>query len=62
MKAQWVRVADVLVFGPFMIWAGAITSDPLARYGLWALGAGTIVYNGRNWLKIRAEPVNESSL
>ena len=55
IKAQSVRVADVLVVGPFMIWAGNELgrTKGLPGWLLLAMGVGTIVYNGNNWLQIR---------
>lgn len=43
---------DVLVFGPLMIYAGVTTPPPRnwLKYSLIALGIGTIIYNGRNYL------------
>lgn len=51
MKPQAVRVADVFLIGPAMIWAGLDISPPRwLRWGLVAAGVGTIVYNARNYL------------
>lgn len=54
-KTQIVRVLDVLVIGPLMIYAGVTTPPPKnwLKYSLIALGAATIVYNGQNWLANR---------
>lgn len=54
MKAQSVRLLDVFVFGPVMLWAGLQRGalPPWARHALIALGIGTVVYNGRNYLAI----------
>lgn len=51
MKAQWVRLADVFFIGPLMIWGG-LKIKGVGGYTLAALGAGTIVYNGRNYLRL----------
>ncbi len=50
-KSQAVRLLDVFVFGPFMIWAGvrASTLPDVARGGLVVLGLGTMGYNLRNY-------------
>jgi hypothetical protein len=55
MKTQTIRVADVLVIGPLMVWAGLKlrAEHPVAGSALALMGAGTVVYNGRNWLKHR---------
>jgi hypothetical protein len=52
-KTQAVRVADVLLIGPLMILVGARCGPKLARRGLVAAGAATIVYNARNLAKHR---------
>ena len=55
-KSQPVRLVDVFLLGPFMVWSG----DTLAKAGhkragvVMALsGVATVVYNGRNYLRIR---------
>ena len=57
-KSQWVRLLDVFVLGPFMIWYALATvpatQEEDGRYGVAALalfvaGVLTIVYNGINW-------------
>lgn len=54
-KAQWIRVADVVLVGPLMIWGGAALArrSSLAGAVLAALGVATIVFNGRNYLLVR---------
>lgn len=56
MKTQNVRLFDVLVLGPFMVWAGykARGIPGWARAGIVAAGVGTIVYNGKNYLEAQA--------
>jgi len=51
MKPQLIRLADVLVLGPFMMYSGARKSTLPAffRAGLVAAGALTVIYNGRNY-------------
>ena len=51
MKSQAVRLVDVFVLGPFMIWMASRPSDapPLARAALGVSGLLTIAYNGENW-------------
>jgi hypothetical protein len=51
MKAQNVRLFDVFILGPFMIWAGMQLKDDWAKAAMIAAGAGTIVYNGQNYLR-----------
>ncbi len=56
-KAQAVRLADVFVLGPFMIWFSTRARDvpDAARIGMVAAGLGTILYNGSNYLKTQKE-------
>lgn len=51
-NVQIVRLADVFLIGPFLIYAG--TKKHLAksiRLGLIGIGVGTILYNGYNYMK-----------
>ncbi len=52
-KAQWVRLLDVFVYGPFLLilafWP-ALAATPWASILLIIMGATTVTYNGRNWL------------
>ena len=53
MKSQGVRLLDVLVLGPFMVWASGRRELPeWARAGLAISGALTIVYNADNYIKV----------
>jgi hypothetical protein len=54
MKPQTIRLYDVLVIGPVMIWGGwkLLDEQPFLGSFLLASGMGTIVYNGRNYLKV----------
>lgn len=56
-KSQWVRLLDVFVLGPFMIWYALLTAGEQdlpagAALVLFISGVLTIVYNGFNWLQI----------
>ncbi len=55
LKAQWIRLADVLIIGPLMIWGGVALTKRSPVWGviLGAMGFGTIWFNGRNWWLIR---------
>lgn len=46
-KSADVRLLDVFVLGPFMIWFGLTARgvSPLARSAMVVAGIGTIVYN-----------------
>lgn len=51
-NVQLVRLADVFVIGPFLIYAGTQKELPKnIKAGLIAIGIGTIFYNGYNYLK-----------
>jgi hypothetical protein len=56
-KSQWVRLLDVFILGPFMIWYAIATyADTTlskeAPIALFISGVLTILYNGLNWLRI----------
>jgi hypothetical protein len=55
VKPQLVRLADVFFIGPLMIWGG-LKIRGLGGYTLAGLGAATIWYNGRNYLRARNRP------
>lgn len=56
VKSQWVRLMDIFIYGPLLIWAGSTQikdgkySD-FIRVMLIFFGATTISYNLRNYLK-----------
>jgi hypothetical protein len=52
MKAQWVRVADVVLVGPVMIVAARQVRGSLGT-ALAVFGWLTILYNGLNWWRIK---------
>lgn len=47
---QAVRLVDVLLLGPFMVWAGLNHPAELAKLGLVIAGVATIAFNGANYL------------
>ena len=49
MKTQTIRLLDVFVLGPFMIWAATQLRNENARVAMLAAGVGTIVYNWENY-------------
>ena len=51
-KAQEIRLLDVLVLGPLMLWFGfqARGMPDWARIAMLVSGAGTILFNWRNYL------------
>ena len=53
-KGQAIRLFDVFLLGPWLIWLGARERGQLSdleRAALVAVGSGTIVFNGRNYLR-----------
>jgi hypothetical protein len=54
MKAQAVRILDVALIGPLMVWGGVQLrkAHPLRGDLLTLLGIATVWYNGRNYLLI----------
>jgi len=52
MKPQLVRLADVFVVGPLMVWGGVELSrrNRAAGNALIGMGVLTVLYNGRNYL------------
>lgn len=52
-KNQQVRLLDVFLLGPFMVWFGVKAQNigPLPKALMVISGIGTIVYNGNNYLK-----------
>ena len=54
MKGQAVRVLDVVVLGPVLMWLASQRRPlpPGERATLWVIGAGTVLYNLSNYLEI----------
>ena len=51
-KSQFVRLIDVFVIGPMLIYAGTFKTLPLyLRLFLVIVGILTITYNGNNYLR-----------
>lgn len=53
MKTQMIRLLDVFVIGPLMIYTGLRTNKPLLRNSMFVLGLATILYNGNNYIKYK---------
>lgn len=50
-SVQQVRLLDVFVVAPFLFYVGTRKELPQAlRIGLIALGAATLIYNGKNYI------------
>lgn len=56
MKGQGVRLVDVFVIGPYMVYAAAKRErlSDMDRLVLGVTGALTILYNGQNYMRHRA--------
>ena len=50
VKSQLVRVLDIFIYGPFLIWVSTRVEQDWIKIILVFLGATTIAYNLRNWL------------
>ncbi|UCC74093.1 MAG: hypothetical protein JSV86_05910 [Gemmatimonadota bacterium] len=58
LKAQWIRLADVVLIGPAMIGGGVLSwrsGHPLLGGLLATLGVLTIAFNAYNFLALGAE-------
>ena len=64
MKSQQVRLFDIWVLGPAMMYiASARRLSQLQRVALFAAGAGTILYNWRNYAELaQKSPELETSI
>lgn len=49
-KSQNIRLLDVFIIGPLMIYA-AKTNKPIVKYSMIGLGIATILYNLNNYLR-----------
>ena len=54
-KSQQVRLYDVFLVAPFLFYAGnkATGLALWERYGIYLIAAGTLIYNGSNYLRNR---------
>ncbi len=51
VKSQFVRILDIAVWGPLVIWAGVLVKEPKwVKWLLVLIGSATIAYNLRNYL------------
>ena len=50
IKSQLIRLGDIFLFGPFLIWTATQVEYWWAKVILIAFGASTMAYNARNWL------------
>jgi len=57
LKPQGVRLIDVFVLGPFMVWSAVElrrNSKPVSGYAMLLAGVATVLYNGHNYLEVEA--------
>jgi hypothetical protein len=52
--AQIIRILDVFVIGPAMLFASKKVSSPILKSILAISGVATTYYNGRNWILVNA--------
>lgn len=51
-KSQLVRFLDITIIGPMLlVWAYRGRLSTMERFLMGVIGAGTVIYNGRNYLK-----------
>ena len=53
-KTQNVRLVDVFVLGPFMMWAGFQLKNDAAKMAMIGSGLATIIYNWNNYQTVQA--------
>lgn len=54
-KTQFIRLLDVALFGPYMLWSARNVKHEYFRTGLLLVGWGTILYNGYNLVRNAAQ-------
>ncbi len=63
VKAQGVRLMDIFVFGPLMLYAGLDKEPPKwVKIGMLIIGGGTIIYNLVNYLDVARRNVSVEGL
>ena len=50
IKSQWVRLFDIFVYGPILIWLSSYQSNTILSVILLFIGTTTISYNLRNYM------------
>ena len=52
IKSQFIRLLDIFIYGPFLIWLSFKNKDNIFIHTmLLIMGVTTIVYNGKNYIK-----------
>lgn len=60
-KSQYVRIGDILIFGPIIIYAGlSLKGRPLLSLVLVIIGASTMTYNYKNYREEEAVSYDSS--
>lgn len=52
IKSQGVRLLDIFVYGPFLIYIGTILTNDILAIIMFVLGATSITYNLRNYINL----------
>lgn len=55
VKSQVVRLVDVFVYGPFLIWLSMREKEQMISIILLFMGTTTISYNLKNYIQIQKE-------
>jgi predicted membrane protein len=55
-KSQWIRLADVFIFGPILILAGFLIPNKILAILLVLFGSSTMTYNLYNYMVQRNKP------
>lgn len=61
MKTQQIRLLDVFVIGPLMIYSGYLNrkQNPLISYATMFAGGATIAFNWQNYREIEKQKTSE---
>jgi hypothetical protein len=52
VKSQRVRLFDIFVLGPWLVWMGSKQRKPADRWLLYAAGTATTLYNWKNYMLV----------
>jgi hypothetical protein len=60
ISIQNVRLLDVFVVAPFLFYVASEKSlNKNVRLGLYALAAGTLIYNGYNYMRVKKRMITD---
>lgn len=51
-KSQFVRLLDVFLYGPILIYTGTVVDNVYLKIALILIGASTMSYNFKNYVKM----------